>query len=365
MLARITIVAAFSAAAAAALADEVIIVNGEAVVIERGIVNGQPAVIERLRHRDEQAIQQHLDNRRATMTSTLRLQLDKLDRICKLTDGQQKRLRVAAKGAVDQQLELDRERLFPRPPAEDTDRDGVADLVPIEPELEHALDDHDHDHEDIKQPPQPPQAFGAGVIVQGGVAEIRFNNLIVGGNRAWLRRSTTAGEQILKSEIWVATRDAILTEPQQAMLRDAERRQYQFLADSLIRDHVVTIDRWLELSPDQRQPLARDHHRIDQPLVDNAVRNNRHDQIAVAITLQVISSRVSRETLAEFLSPPQLEAWERGLQQGLQRVQQLQPLIQPDPVVIPAVPLVPAAPAAPPPAVEPQPALPVPAPAEP
>ena len=210
--------------------------------------------------------QEQIDRQCASLHRTLSEKLNDIDRVCTLTDGQRKKLKVAAKGAVEKL----RERLTP-----------------------------------------------------SSTANVSSYVVDIGDERALLWPvtvfSTPGGRASLSAPvdpIWQATLDRVLTEEQTAAYQQAVVSRNEYRRQSSAQAAVANLDRHLFLSANQRRQLEKtvfdylqQHNNFEMPGITN-----------VALVVAPVAENI--------LSQAQLARWKQLCSGGVDERQPARPRLK-------------------------------------
>ncbi|MEX0937937.1 MAG: hypothetical protein WDZ59_08740 [Pirellulales bacterium] len=242
----------------------------------------------------------------ADQWSFLMVHLDALDRACELSEAQQEKLRIAAKGAVDRSISEWLEAV--------SQNDAVAQNA-----IQQAA---------VGQRADLQGRLVAQQIQLGGVQRMVINGRVVtttppsGGNDP---------SGIAKHQLWTSTMDDVLSDEQKHAWREFEAQQDKRRRQLEVDQLVLELDRQLLLSPDQREKLRSWIDQVfGERLANVAAGGGRAANLSNYAALMYRTLLAS--DLKDLLTEAQLMRWQRlagGNDGQANQQQQRQPNILP------------------------------------
>lgn len=252
-----------------------------------------------------QQFMQQLDMSEKSATNRINCQLVDIDQACQLTDAQQKKLKVASKGAIESYMASTTEKI------KETARQSGFDF----------------------EPGTPPEINGNDDQNNGALAQNIFAvNVAIGGNN---------GTPPIEDErIWKMSVKKVLTDDQNQKLSSWQEQRKRNIQQTAVASFVARVDMKLLLSPEQRDRLTSwidEHH--------GAKLATRFEQQQTTQPGFVVLNQMPVEKLAtvggpvaEILNESQCEVWASSFRTELD---QLKPQIRPAIQAIPAIKMVP------------------------
>jgi hypothetical protein len=244
----------------------------------------------------------------ADQWSYLLVHLDALHRACELSDAQQQKLRIAAKGAVDRSITEWLEAV--------AQNDAVAQNA-----IQQAA---------VAQRARLQRELVAGQL-QIGEQRMVVNGRVITTTVPGAGNDSTA---IAKHKLWTSTMDEVLTDDQKQAWREFEVQQDRHRRQLEVDQLVLELDRQLLLSPDQRDKLRSWIDEVfGERLANVASGGGRAANLSNYAALMYRTLLAS--DLRDLLTEAQLDRWKNlagesgGQANQQQQQQQRQPNILP------------------------------------
>ena len=249
---------------------------------------------------------------REAMHRFLEVRIDDLDRVCQLSQQQRKKLKVAAKGAVERTLEGHRKRLRPVEV-----QDGLVRRFRQVEQVEEALGAPARQRPrrppvaaaPVEKPPVPDKQAAEPAPAKRPLA-IRANarRLAAARLRPAVRIPRIRLDALTEQRIWKNAVDRVLTDEQRKNYDKSVAQRRRFELEVATNQLVTKIDEQLLLAPTQREQMAKV---VNQVLLDRLGIRNGQNRIRMLgnLPLSNIVRIVLQDDVEPVFSPAQLARW--------------------------------------------------------